>query len=187
MRSVWVHAPPVLTGGSFESETTNLHGLLEVGPSPVEPFSRSLNIDAQDLQDAQDNQYGRLLHERRTPAVKVWGFADVQDCKAAVSRKNPVNPVHPVHRCESIICPCSTLNRFPATRRQRLFQICGQVTPCSEIWGRTAGDVTLSLSGGNSPRAGQVAGNVSLVRRSWLILTEAVGDHQGALQCQSRR
>ena len=26
------------------------------------------------------------------------------------------NPVYPVHRCESKICPCSTLNRFPANR-----------------------------------------------------------------------
>ena len=35
---------------------------------------------------------------------------------------NKKNPVHPVHRCESKICSCMTLNRFPATRRRRLFQ-----------------------------------------------------------------
>ena len=74
------------------------------------------NIDAQ---DAQDNQDGRLLHERLTPAMIACGYqvgllihfgkrtlefkrftrsnTDAQDCKPAVSRKNPV---HPVHRCE---------------------------------------------------------------------------------------
>ncbi len=40
-----------------------------------------------DAQDAQDNQDGTLLHARLTPAMIVCGFADVQDCKAAVSRK----------------------------------------------------------------------------------------------------
>ena len=42
------------------------------------------NIDAQ---DAQDNQDGRLLHERLTPAMIVCGFADVQDCKPAISTR----------------------------------------------------------------------------------------------------
>ncbi|MDE2756047.1 MAG: hypothetical protein OXI92_05805, partial [Acidobacteriota bacterium] len=70
------HAPPC---GSSESETPDLHGLI-------------LNMDAQDAQDIQD---GRLLHERLTPAMIVCGFADCQDCKAVVSRKNPVHPVHP--------------------------------------------------------------------------------------------
>ena len=41
------------------------------------------NIDAQ---DAQENQDGRLLHERQTPAMIANGFADVQDYKPAVSR-----------------------------------------------------------------------------------------------------
>ena len=72
-----------------------------------------------DRQDGQDNQDATLLHERLTPAMIARGFADVQDCKPAVSRKNPV---HPVHRCESKIHPCSTWNRFPATRRRGLFQ-----------------------------------------------------------------
>ena len=57
-----------------------------------------------DAQDAQDIQDGRLLHESLTPTMIACGFADVQDDKPAVSRKNPVNPVHPVHRCESKIC-----------------------------------------------------------------------------------
>ena len=70
--------------------------------------------------DAQDNQDGRLLHQRLTPAMIARGFVDAQDDKPAVSRKNPV---HPVHRCESKIYPCLTMNRFPATRRRRLFQI----------------------------------------------------------------
>ena len=47
------------------------------------------------------------------------GFEDVREHKPAVSGKNPV---HPVHRCESKIYPCLTMNRFPATRRRRLFQ-----------------------------------------------------------------
>ena len=42
------------------------------------------NIDAQ---DAQDNQDGRLLHERLTPAMIACGFTDVQQYKPAVSRK----------------------------------------------------------------------------------------------------
>ena len=40
-----------------------------------------------DAQDAQDNQDPTLLHERLTPAMMVCGLADVQDCKAAVSKK----------------------------------------------------------------------------------------------------
>ena len=53
-----------------------------------------LNIDAQ---DAQDNQDGRLLQEKRTRAMIACGFEDVREHKPAVSGKNPV---HPVHRCE---------------------------------------------------------------------------------------
>ena len=76
-----------------------------------------LNMDAQ---DAQDNQDGRLLQETLTRAMIACGFEDVREHKPSVSRKNPV---HPVHRCESKIYPCLTMNRFPATRRRRLFQI----------------------------------------------------------------
>ena len=76
-----------------------------------------LNIDAQ---DAQDNQDGRLLQETLTRVMIVCGFEDVREHKPAVSGKNPV---HPVHRCESKIYPCLTMNRFPATRRRRLFQV----------------------------------------------------------------
>ena len=65
--------------GSYESETMNLHGLI-------------LNMDAQ---DAQDNQDGTLLRGKRTPAMIAPGFADAEDDKPAVSRKNPVHPVHP--------------------------------------------------------------------------------------------
>ena len=76
-----------------------------------------MNIDAQ---DAQDNQDGRLLQETLTRAMIACGFEDVREHKPAVSGKNPV---HPVHRCESKIYPCLTMNRFPATRRRRLFQV----------------------------------------------------------------
>ena len=76
-----------------------------------------MNIDAQ---DAQDNQDRRLLQETLTRAMIVCGFEDVREHKPAVSGKNPV---HPVHRCESKIYPCLTMNRFPATRRKRLFQV----------------------------------------------------------------
>ena len=51
-----------------------------------------MNMDAQ---DAQDNQHGRLRHERLTRAMITGRFAEVQDCKPAVSGKNPVHPVHP--------------------------------------------------------------------------------------------
>ena len=68
---------------------------------------------------------GRLIHFGK-PTLEFKCFTrsntDGQDCKPAVSRKNPVHPVHP---CESKICPCSTLNRFPAGRRRRLFQVSG--------------------------------------------------------------
>ena len=70
--------------------------------------------------DAQDNQDGRLLQETLTRAMIACGFEDVREHKPAVSGKNPV---HPVHRCESKIYPCLTMNRFPATRRRRLFQV----------------------------------------------------------------
>ncbi len=61
-----------------------------------------------------------LLQETLTRAMIVCGFEDVREHKPAVSGKNPV---HPVHRCESKIYPCLTMNRFPATRRKRLFQV----------------------------------------------------------------
>ncbi len=38
--------------------------------------------------DAQDNEDGRLLHERLAPAMIACGFADVQDGKPAVSKKS---------------------------------------------------------------------------------------------------
>ena len=76
-----------------------------------------MNIDAQ---DAQDNQDGRLLQETLTRAMIACGFEDVREHKPAVSGKNAV---HPVHRCESKIYPCLTMNRFPATKRRRLFQV----------------------------------------------------------------
>ena len=45
--------------------------------------------------DAQDNQDATPLHGKPNSADFACGFADVQDDKPAVSRKNPVNPVHP--------------------------------------------------------------------------------------------
>ena len=55
-----------------------------------------------DAQDAQDNQDGTVLHERLTPAMIACGFADVQDDKPAVFRKNPVHPERggSVHPCK---------------------------------------------------------------------------------------
>ena len=82
-------------------------------------LGRSIEKDYKLNIDAQDNQDGRLLQETLTRAMIVCGFEDVREHKPAVSGKNPV---HPVHRCESKIYPCLTMNRFPATRRRRLFQ-----------------------------------------------------------------
>ena len=93
----------------------------EPGARPPRP-GRSIEKDYKwniDAQDAQDNQDRRLLQETLTRAMIGCGFEDVREHKPAVSGKNPV---HPVHRCESIIYPCLTMNRFPATRRRRLFQ-----------------------------------------------------------------
>ena len=92
------------------------------------------NIDAQ---DAQDNQDGRLLQETLTRAMIACGFEDVREHKPAVSKKTPV---HPVHRCESKIYPCLTMNRFPATRRKRLFQASRAPPPrrCASLRGKTA-------------------------------------------------
>ena len=87
-------------------------------PAPrdgADPSRRTINRNI----DAQDNQDGRLLQETLTRAMIACGFEDVREHKPAVSGKNPV---HPVHRCESKIYPCLTMNRFPATRRRRLFQ-----------------------------------------------------------------
>ena len=81
---------------------------------------RSIEKDYKWNIDAQDNQDGKLLQETLTRAMIACGFEDVREHKPAVSGKNPV---HPVHRCESKIYPCLTMNRFPATRRKRLFQI----------------------------------------------------------------
>ena len=94
-----------------------------------------LNIDAQ---DAQDNQDGRLLQETLTRAMIACGFEDVREHKPAVSGKNPV---HPVHRCESKIYPCLTMNRFPATRRRRLFQVSSApALPCGSFESETIGN-----------------------------------------------
>ena len=84
-------------------------------PAPrdwADPSRRTIKLNI----DAQDNQDGRLLHETLTRAMIACGFEDVREHKPAVSGKNPV------HRCESKIYPCLTMNRFPATRRRRLFQ-----------------------------------------------------------------
>ena len=103
-----------------------------------------LNIDAQ---DAQDNQDERLLQETLTRAMIACGFEDVREHKPAVSGKNPV---HPVHRCESKIYPCLTMNRFPATRRRRLFQASRPpALPCGSFEGETG-----FVSGKSSPRPG---------------------------------
>ncbi len=80
-------------------------------------LGRSIEKDYKLNIDAQDNQDGRLLQETLTRAMIACGFEDVREHKPAVSGKNPV------HRCESKIYPCLTMNRFPATRRRRLFQI----------------------------------------------------------------
>ena len=94
-----------------------------------------LNIDAQ---DAQDNQDERLLQETLTRAMIACGFEDVREHKPAVSGKNPV---HPVHRCESKIYPCLTMNRFPATRRRRLFQVSrAPALPCGSYESETIGN-----------------------------------------------
>ena len=65
----------------------------------------------------------------------VCGFEDVREHKPAVSGKNPV---HPVHRCESKIYPCLTMNRFPATKRRRLFQVSSTpALPCGSYESET--------------------------------------------------
>ena len=38
-----------------------------------------------DTQDAQDNQYGTLLHEKPAPAMMRGGIADAQEWKLGVS------------------------------------------------------------------------------------------------------
>ncbi len=48
---------------------------------------RSIEKDHSFNMDALDNQHGTLPHERLTPAMIDCGFADVQNCKPAVSRK----------------------------------------------------------------------------------------------------
>ena len=81
----------------------------------------------------------------------VCGFEDVRDHKPAVSGKNPV---HPVHRCESKIYPCLTMNRFPATRRRRLFQISSApALPCGSFESET-GFVSDKQVGPPPPRRG---------------------------------
>ena len=65
------------------------------------------------------------------------GFADVQDCEPALSRKNPVHPGQP---CQLTISSCVTWNRFPATRRGRLFQ--PSPTPALKTGGSFAGETT---------------------------------------------
>ena len=55
---------------------------LPASPAPAPRRGRSIEKDHQvniDAQDAQDNQGGRLLHERMTPAMIACGFADVQE------------------------------------------------------------------------------------------------------------
>ncbi len=56
----------------------------EQGPCRVKPVFYLLKMDAQ---DAQGNQNGTLPHQRLTPAMIAYGFADVHECKPAVSRK----------------------------------------------------------------------------------------------------
>ena len=80
----------------------------------------------------------------------VCGFEDVREHKPAVSGKNPV---HPVHRCESKIYPCLTMNRFPATRRRRLFQGSpAPALPCGSFESETG--FVSGKSGPRPPRRG---------------------------------
>ena len=71
----------------------------EQGPCRAKPVFYLFNMDAR---DAQDNHYGRMLHERLTPAMIACGFAEVQDCKVAVSRKKS---------CAS--CPSMSIKPLP--------------------------------------------------------------------------
>ena len=82
-----------------------------------------LNIDAQDTQDNQDR---RLLQETRTRAMIVCGFEDVREHKPAVSGKILCILCIDVNQK---IYPCLTMNRFPATRRRRLFQVSSAPAP----------------------------------------------------------
>ena len=95
-------------------------------------LGRSIEKDYKLNIDAQDNQDGRLLKETLTRAMIACGFEDVREHKPAVSEKNPV------HQCESKIYPCLTMNRFPATRRRRLFQASrAPALPCGSFEGET--------------------------------------------------
>ena len=105
---------------------------------PPPRLGRSIEKDYKLNIDAQDNQDGRLLQETLTRAMIACRFEDVREHKPAVSGKNPV---HPVHRCESQIYPCLTMNRFPATRRRRLFQVSrAPALPGGSFEGETIGN-----------------------------------------------
>ena len=57
---------PPRRGGSFESETGNLHSLCGEGPCPAKVVFYLLNMD---IQDGQDKQQETLLHGKRTGCV----------------------------------------------------------------------------------------------------------------------
>ena len=85
--------------------------------------------------DAQDNQDGRLLQETLTRAMIACGFKDVREHKPAVSGKILCILCIDVNQK---IYPCLTMNRFPATRRRRLFQVSSApALPCGSFEGET--------------------------------------------------
>ena len=127
--------PPSTTTGAkgvIRRATSLKAGLSPLGNSrlPASPGTRpprrgrsiekdyKWNIDAQ---DAQDNQDGRLLQETLTRAMIACGFEDVREHKPAVSGKILCILCIDVNQIQ--IYPCLTMNRFPATRRRRLFQV----------------------------------------------------------------
>ena len=67
----------------FKMESNGLAPLPTATGRSIEK-DHSFNMDAQ---DAQENQHGTLLHGRLTPAMIDYEYADVQNCKPAVSRK----------------------------------------------------------------------------------------------------
>ena len=67
---------PGLPCGSYEGETTNLHGLSGTRPSRAKPVFYLLNMDTQDRQDKQQE---RLRHRKQTRSMIGWVLEVIQE------------------------------------------------------------------------------------------------------------
>ncbi len=124
------HAPPSRAAQYvYDVAAGNLGSGNGVGLGEADPWRVCRSSGVEEMREAVRRRM-RAGRPRSRVGLLRCGFADSRHWKLAVSLKNPVHPVHP---CQLTIAPCVTLNRFPATKRRRLFQARARRPPGREM------------------------------------------------------